>query len=190
MRTAIVASLVAGLMSVGLAVNADANNNPMSLTVFGGMATPTGDLGDAWNSGFSLGGSVQYDTNDWMAIEFVAAGDQHFGLNDGGLVDGGALNVFSLTGGVRVGHNDRDVYPYAAFGAGYYRVGIGEITIPGFGTTPSYSDNVFGFNFGGGIQKRMTPSMSLFGELRYHVAMTEGSSIKYLPIHAGMHFNW
>ncbi|MGD8397192.1 MAG: outer membrane beta-barrel protein [Candidatus Eiseniibacteriota bacterium] len=183
-------------MSVGLAVNADANNNPLSLTVFGGMATPTGDLGDAWNSGFSLGGSVQYDTNDWMALEFVAAGDQHFGLNDGGFtgVDGGALNVFSLTGGVRVGAIDRDVYPYAAFGAGYYRVGIGdmEVTVPGVGTvsTSGYSDNVFGFNFGGGIQKRMTPSMSLFGELRYHVAMTEGSSIKYLPIHAGMHVNW
>jgi hypothetical protein len=167
------------LMVVGLSVNAEAAGNPISLAIFGGMATPTGDFADYGNSGISFGGSIIHQTNELVAVEFVGASGQRFGVDAIEGMDSPSVNIYSLTGGIRVGTSEADIFPYAAMGAGYYRISFMD-----------FSENAFGLNFGGGIQTRVAPTMSFFGEMRYHIALTEGTSTKYLPIHAGMRFNW
>jgi opacity protein-like surface antigen len=192
MRTSIVASLVTLLMTVGVAGSAESGMSPIGVSVYGGMATPTGTLAEFSNSGFSLGGSISYQASDYIAYEFAGASGQKFGVDDNEFVEDASVNVFSMTGGLRMGKLEASAFPYAVVGAGYYRISSDlEITIPGVGTqSVGVSDNALGLNFGGGIQTQVNPLMSVFGEMRYHIAFTSGESTKFMPIHAGMRFSW
>ena len=198
-------SMLAGLVVLGLAffsLPADAGSiqAPYGLNVFGGLATPTGTLAEFSNHGFSIGGSFTYQTSRLMALEIGAATGQRFSFDEAalgvpaGLVSGANVNVFSLTGGIRIGNSEAKVAPYGVVGAGLYRVGLSdtEITIPGLGTQTitGVSENAFGMNFGGGVQSQMSPSTSVFGEVRYHAAFTSGEATTYLPFNGGIRFQW
>jgi opacity protein-like surface antigen len=206
MRASMVAALIVTL-SLLVVSSADSSEAPYAFTVFGGMATPTGDLSEYWSSGLAFGGSLSYQTHDYLAIEIAAANGQRFGLDESGFyedlgvdpslgtIDGASVNALSVTGGLRLGKTNGSFNPYGAFGAGYYRLSISDVTIQGFGltvaqTVPGATQNAFGINVGGGVQAPMSPTMSVFGELRYHVAFTDGTTAKYLPVTGGVRFHW
>jgi opacity protein-like surface antigen len=205
MRASTLTALIV-LLSLSSATAVATTDAPYAFTAFGGMATPTGDLSTYWGSGLSFGGSLSYQTHDYLAIELAAANGQRFGLDESsfyedlgveptlGSISGASVNAFSVTGGLRVGKSNATINPYGAFGAGYYRLSIADVTVEGFGlfsqTIPGATRNAFGVNLGGGVQSPVSPSMSVFAELRYHVAFTEGTSATYLPVTGGVRIHW
>ena len=206
MRASMVAALIVTLSLLSVS-NADSSETPYAFTAFGGMAKPTGDLSEMWGSGLAFGGSLSYQTHDYLAIEIAAANGQRFGLDESGFyedlgidpslgsIDGASVNALSITGGLRLGKTNGSINPYGAFGAGYYRLSISDVTVQGFGLTiaqtfPGATDNAFGINVGGGIQSPVSPAMSVFAELRYHMAFTENTTATYLPVTGGVRFHW
>ncbi|HZE07380.1 MAG TPA: outer membrane beta-barrel protein, partial [Gemmatimonadaceae bacterium] len=111
--------LVAAAVFFGAAASAGAQGyNPFQIGASGGVAFPTGDLGNTTNTGYNVAVAVGYKSQLMpIGVRLEAAYNQ-FGFNGGG----GSINVPAFTGNL--------IYelplgmsftPYAIGGVGLYR---------------------------------------------------------------------
>jgi len=152
----------------------------------GGPAIPTGNLSNAYNTGFdallNLGVRVPA-----FPLGFRADGmfDQFPGKSSLGVP--GNSQIYSLTAnGVLTLTGTPIVAPYLIGGFGYYndhyRVVVSGASVAAGGST---SNNNTGINGGGGIRLGIA-SFGLFGEIRYHYVFNGPHPIELIPITFGV----
>lgn len=202
-RSALLAFHAAALCAAaGLAAapRAALAQSPVSFGVTGALAVPLGRLGDGVNSGYSVGGLVDFHplpgplsvrlegAYDRFEVKRSVLDDLAGGVTDGSLsgnahfTRGNANLVLRLprTSGLR---------PYLIGGVGVYGIG-GTTTYSNRGTTVSQSDQTqtkFGVNGGLGVELPLT-GISVFLEARAHGVQTDATPVTYIPITVGIRF--
>jgi opacity protein-like surface antigen len=184
-RTLRVVGVVAALALPALASAQAASEQPISYGVSGGLSLPTGDLGKAANSGYSVAGHVFYKPASISAVRF--RGDvayDKWGVKQ----SGGDANLRSLS---VVGNAlydfpaESNVKPYVIGGLGLYNskaiVNLGQVT----GSTPSSND--LGLQVGGGLTFKLS-GFETFAEAKFVNVFSSGSSTTWLPITFGVRF--
>lgn len=170
--------LAATALVAAVSTAAEAQQASKGLGVYGGIALPMGDFGDAAELGFLIGGQYSIPLQNALGLRFNADWSR-FGLPDG--FDGswtmlGAMA--NLTYNIETGTG---LKPYLLGGLGFYNT---KLDIDGLGSDDS-SDLAFnigaGYNFTAG-------GRSLFTEIRYVSIQGEGDALTMLPITIGIRF--
>lgn len=189
--------LAAATVATALAATAGAQGvtsltKPFSIGVSGGASIPTGDLSNAYNTGYNVGGHITYGN---PTFPFQLRGDigyNSFSAKSGVCSSGVDCNAHAL------GFTGNLVYdfplpaapirPYLMGGAGVYNVKFTGTSTSGNTTiTASTSDNNFGFNLGGGLILPLS-GFNAFVEAKYTQVNSGGSNIKFVPLTFGVMF--
>jgi opacity protein-like surface antigen len=179
--------LVAAAVFFGAAASAGAQGyNPFQIGASGGVAFPTGDLGNTTNTGYNVAVAVGYKSQLMpIGVRLEAAYNQ-FGLQGGG----GSINVPAFTGNLTYELPlGMSFTPYAIGGVGLYRPSAG---FNGGGSTQAEND--FGWNIGGGIKIPLSSSFETFVEARYNSfnigggAANGGGTGSFIPVTVGVMF--
>ncbi len=116
------------------------------LRLHGGVSFPTGNFGDAFQTGFGGGGSIGYGVSPHVLLSWGLA-YHHF---DDEELDNLDISVTPITMGVDYKiPSRRGLAPWVGGGIGAYRVNAEEDL--GGGATLSFDETNFGLNVGGGI---------------------------------------
>jgi opacity protein-like surface antigen len=154
--------------------------NPFEIGASGGIAFPTGDLGNGANTGYNVAFAVGYRPQySPLAVRAEAAYNQ-FGLQGTG---GGNINIPAFTGNIEYAVPlGMSFSPYIIGGAGLYRPSVDL----GGGNTGA--ENHFGWNVGGGIKIPLTTSFQTFVEARYNSVSVNGGTLSFIPVTVGVMF--
>jgi len=126
-------------------------------------------------------------------------------------IEGGDFNAAHLTAGIRylfANPPDNALLPYATFQAGLYSKGQSDTDVsltldvqrPGQADTtlvmPAIPflrdddrDNAVGFNFGAGVELRLSGEFSILADFRYHLAYTEERTTRFLNAGLGVAYH-
>ena len=152
--------------------------NPFQIGAAGGIAFPTGDLGNAANTGYDIAVMVGYKAElTPIGVRAEAAYNQFGSKNFSGNV-----NIPSFTGNLVFGMPTGMLSPYVIGGAGLYRT---NVDVTGLG---SAGENHFGFNIGGGIKIPLSTSFETFVEARYNHVTVNNGSFSFVPVTFGVMF--
>jgi len=163
---------------------------PLSFAVYGGASMPMGDASDAFNTGYTVGGSMDLRA---PVMPFGLRGELGYssmsmkGLSAGASAKstdlGGNLNIVTWMPSVIV-------KPYLTAGGSYSHIGVSASD----GTNSlSASENHFGFNAGGGIDFPLGPIPARI-DIRYkQISMGKDdqgntASLKTVPLTFGIRF--
>ena len=154
--------------------------NPFQIGAAGGVAFPTGDLGNATNTGYNIAVILGYKPQLMpLAVRAEAAYNQ-FGFQGGG----GNINIPSFTGNLAYELPlGMSFTPYAIGGVGLYRP---SASINGGGT--SNAENDFGWNIGGGVKIPFSSSFETFIEARFNSVNSNGATLSFIPVTVGILF--
>lgn len=179
-----------------------------------GMAVPSGDFGDAMQSGFDGGVFTDYWVNEQFGIGIEIAGNFHTAkdeyndainaITEALLIFGGATTAnsdlevkasvlrFGLRGTLAV-PTSGPVSPFVQAGAGFYRLNIsleGPVTADGvtIDIDESEDDTNFGLNGGVGVLFATSPSLSVGVQGQIHHVFTEDDATQYFSIGAVARF--
>jgi hypothetical protein len=177
-----VKNIIYSIAVVGLAAAAPLAQaqgyNPFEIGASGGIAFPTGDLGNNTNTGYNIAVAVGFRSQfSPLAVRAEAAYNQ-FGIQGGG----GNLNIPAFTGNIEytlplgLGFT-----PYAIGGAGLYRPSVD------FGGGNTGTENHFGWNVGGGVKLPLS-SFNTFIEARYNSVNVNGGTLSFIPVTFGVMF--
>ncbi|MFN2637681.1 MAG: outer membrane beta-barrel protein [Gemmatimonadaceae bacterium] len=154
--------------------------NPFQIGAAGGIAFPTGDLGNATNTGYNVTVAVGYKPQFTPIGVRAEAAYNSFGFQGGG----GNVNIPAFTGNLIFGLPYTSFSPYVIGGAGLYRPSVDFS-----GTTNNNNaENHFGFNIGGGVKIPFTSSFETFVEARYNRVTVQGGSLSFIPVTFGVMF--
>jgi len=149
---------------------------PIQIGVAAGAAIPISDLGNNFNTGFNVTGTVGINP---VGLPVGFRGDvayNQFGSK-------GATNVkakfASVSGNVVVPMTEVGITPYAIGGVGFYHVSSS--------VTGSTASNDFGFNVGAGARIPLS-GFATFVEARYNRVSESGGSASFVPITFGVMF--
>jgi hypothetical protein len=82
--------------------------------------------------------------------------------------------------------------PYVGLGIGYYSLTVTTPQASGPGadniTLPDPSDDAFGARAGLGVRTLVTPTVTLFFDVTYHVAWTIPDAFHFVPVRVGLRF--
>lgn len=179
MKTTLLSTLaVAGIVAAVPVAQAQ-SYNPFQIGASGGIAFPTGDLGNATNTGYNIAVSVGYKPQLMpLAVRGEAAYNQ-FGFQGGG----GNINIPSFTGNLEYELPlGMSFTPYAIGGVGLYRPSADL----GGGNTGTEND--FGWNIGGGVKIPLSTSFETFIEARYNSVNSNGATFSFIPVTVGVMF--
>jgi hypothetical protein len=186
-------ALPAGAQTVGVT-----NPGGVYFRLFGGATLPTGDVGEAFDTGWRGGGTigwqlagipVGFDLD--VAYDRLSGGDVNgFELEDQGITSGTANVRWDYQGQGAVGF-------YVAGGGGIYYFHSYDVSTPlltdqrlrlGYsGGSSSDSETKFGLNGGAGITVGRG-NMRFFVEARYHSVFTEDQNTNFVPVVVGVQF--
>jgi len=154
--------------------------NPFQIGASGGIAFPTGDLGNATNTGYNIAVVLGYKPALMpLAVRAEAAYNQ-FGFQGGG----GSINIPSFTGNLAYELPlGMSFTPYGIGGVGLYRP---SASVTGAGT--SNPENHFGWNIGGGVKIPLSSSFETFIEARYNSVNVNGGTLSFVPVTVGILF--
>jgi opacity protein-like surface antigen len=154
--------------------------NPFQIGASGGIALPTGDLGNVTNTGYNIALVVGYKPQFLpLAIRGEAAYNQ-LGFQGGG----GSANIPSFTGNLAYELPlGMSFTPYGIGGVGLYRT---NASISGGGETKA--ENHFGWNIGGGVKIPLSSSFETFIEARYNSVNVNGGTLNFVPVTVGVLF--
>ena len=175
-----VAALALGFAVTTSTAEAQGVTRPVTFGIGAGLSMPTGDFGDAFDSGYH--GQLMLGFQAPMFPLGLRA-DVMYHAFEASEVDGdtkvlaGLLNATAEMGGMMAS-------PYILGGLGMYNLS-GEIDTP-FGTLEA-DDTEFGLNIGAGMKFNLA-GFSSFLEARYHHIMTEGDATAIIPITFGIMF--
>jgi len=180
--------------AVALALTAPAALNAQSLYISGGAGFPTGDFGDAADTGWQIAGGILFADIGTPGLSLGVDGsygqnsikdDNPFGLDISGNIKtygimGIALYSFA---------NESGVDPYVFGGAGWLGAD-GYASVSDGDTTGSVSDSEssFGYQLGAGIGFGISEKISIYGEGRYTGGTGDLSEIKWISALAGLSF--
>lgn len=169
----------AGLIAAA-APNAQAQSyNPFQIGASGGIAFPTGDLGNATNTGYNIALVLGYKPALMPISVRAEAAYNQFGLQGGG----GNINIPSFTGNLAYELPlGMSFTPYAIGGVGLYRPSADL----GGGNTGTEND--FGWNIGGGVKIPLSSSFETFIEARYNSVNSNGNTFSFIPVTVGVVF--
>jgi opacity protein-like surface antigen len=154
--------------------------NPFEIGASGGIAFPTGDLGQVANTGYNIGVAVGWRPQfSSLAVRGEAAYNQ-FGASGGGA----NVNIPAFTGNIEYSLPlGMSFTPYVIGGAGLYRP---SVDFSGGGSTGA--ENHFGWNVGGGVKIPLSTSFQTFVEARYHSVTVNNGTLSFVPITVGVMF--
>ncbi|WP_309669576.1 outer membrane beta-barrel protein [Gemmatimonas sp.] len=172
---------VAALMVTPAMVSAQ--SSAVGFGVSGGLAVPTGDLGDRVDAGYSIAGHVFLKPASTKNLRF--RGDVSYASFDYKNIDassrslgfvGNALLDLSTSGGVK---------PYVLGGLGAFN---GKTSTQlGSAAVVSTSSTDVGIQVGGGLNFQLS-GFSTFLEVKYVNVFADGNSTGYIPITFGVRF--
>lgn len=155
------------------AAQSAADVRPVRFGVQAGLSLPTGDDNEGVNTGFNVGGLLDFKP---AALPFgirVNADYHRFGIED---VDN-KLSILAVTGAAKYDFaTATSMAPYILGGVGMYRSSVSDCDA-------CDAETDFGFNVGGGLNFNLG-TLGTFVEARYHVV--DGSGI--IPIVFGIRF--
>jgi opacity protein-like surface antigen len=162
------------------------------LRFHGGISGPTGDFGDAVDTGWGLGGSIGYGIGRNTVLSWGIA-YHRFGEDFGGDPDfDGHVGITPITMAVDYGFSSRGkVRPWISGGIGLYHLSeeIEEFVPPSTFITTSESENDFGFNFGFGIATPLSGSTTFGAGFKFHhIAGDEFPDTNFITLQAGVAF--
>jgi opacity protein-like surface antigen len=177
-KTILAMIAVAGIAAAAPAAQSQ-SYNPFQIGASGGIAFPTGDLGNATNTGYNIGVVLGYKPQLMpLAIRAEAAYNQ-FGLQGGG----GNIDIPSFTGNLAYELPlGMSLTPYAIGGVGLYRPSAD------LGGVSQGSENDFGWNIGGGVKIPLSSSFETFIEARYNSVNSNGATFSFIPVTVGVLF--
>ena len=173
--------LMLGAAVVGLSlVAAPAAHAQVGVGVSAGLSMPTGDLGNAVKSGYSVNGLIGV-TMPMSPLGF--RGEVGYNAWDAKSGSTGTISSLSGTGNVVLQVPGMIVAkPYAIAGLGYhhmkYDAGSSVLTA---------TENKLGWNVGGGLNFGLGTLATMI-EARYVTVNAEGGSIHYVPVTFGIMF--
>ena len=149
---------------------------PIQIGVAAGAGIPVSDLGNSFNTGFNITGTIGINPAG-LPVGFRAdVAYNQFGSK-------GATSVkakfASVSGNVVVPMAAVGIKPYAIGGIGFYHVSSS--------VTGSTASNDIGFNVGAGINIPLT-GFATFVEARYNRVSESGGSASFVPITFGVMF--
>jgi hypothetical protein len=136
-----------------------------------GAGIPNGTFGNAFSTGVSFNGGLEYILNPHFSAEGIL-GLHHFG---GKLT--GDLNVFQFTGGGKVYSS-----PFGGNNLAFVRAGLGGYR---FSLGPSTS---FGGYVGGGVLHKFDDHWGVEGVYTFHAVNTTGGATKFSTIQGGIRY--
>ena len=182
-----------------------------SIGVMGGLTSPTSDFGDAYNSGYNIGGTLDYKMNALFGVGLDAgyhssnASDLYeLGLTIGGLLDGMAAGttINDKVNAFQYGLHATVTPPLVGPIHPYAQLGVAEYSLKEEATSsdPSYngafvfdqSKSLFGWNAGAGLDFSMVPTTSLGIVALYHDVNSKddfGSNATWFAVNAKLTFH-
>lgn len=181
-----VLGVAAGLALMAATANAQSMApvaKPVSFGIAGGLSMPTGDFGDAVNTGYNISGLVQYKGPMWPVALRLEAQWQHFGI-DSDVIDAGVRSLGALANVLYYIPSAGMVKPYLTGGLGLLNFKVDDDACP---ADADCSSTKFGFDFGAGLEFQLS-GMSTFVEANWQSIQTEGSATRMFPIRFGIKF--
>lgn len=186
---------------------ASSAQNITTLSVNSGLGIPDGpDLfSNYWSPSFNLGGGLSVYLNNKLAIQgyidyntFSLDGDNFlidFGLGGYGLtLTGGNVHILQVSSNLKFNiiEIEQSISPYLITGIGYYNIGASDITLELGGQKESepidVEDNGLSFNFGAGIDFKVSDSIIIFIDGRYLLCIAKDDNTTLIPIRVGVSF--
>ncbi len=168
-----------------------AEEKKTSFYLGGGISQPSGTLNDVYKMGYHAVGGVGITVAP--GLQFGPAFHFHtFSLDAGASgITGGKFTAIVITGEIRYAFpmTNSSLSPYLVGGLGMGTAKIAETeNVPIWGSLPSVSETKMAFDVGAGMGFKAGAAMSIFIEARYQSILTEGESMSFLPITAGLRF--
>lgn len=165
-------------------------HKPLSFAVYGGASVPMGDASDAFNTGYTVGGSM--DLRAPVAPFGLRAEVGYGSLGMKGVPSGASAKTTDLGGNLNLvtWMPSVIVAPYITAGASYSRLGV---TASDGTTSATVTENHFGFNAGAGLDFPLGPIAARV-DIRYkQISLGKdengnSSSIKTVPLTFGIRF--
>lgn len=204
----ILAVVLLALSSIASAQTESAGIKPI-VYVGGGIALPLSPdmFKDYWKLGYGFGGGVGIEVTPGVEVigrvfyntfplddeKLLADAEAPEGVG----IDGADLRFieFGLDGKyiLMADQPDAKLRPFLAVGLGMANVKVTEVTITGDGEaiTPPLGDlstTEFALNGGAGFDYMFSPKTGFWMDARVTVVLTEGDSMTYLPVRAGLKF--
>lgn len=153
----------------------------------GGVAVPMGDFGDVADRGFNVGAS-----GTWMLAPAWGVGvDVGYYMWGGKDVPAGLdlnFNAVQATGHfLFMAPSESTVKPWLKAGIGMYNFS-GKLEGGGPGIDFDASESNMGFNVGGGINLKSSPTMSYGLGAGYHMIQTEGETTDMVTVNLNLMF--
>jgi opacity protein-like surface antigen len=178
---------VVGALALLPALAMAQDSKPISVGVMGGLSVPVGDLGDGFDSGYNITGSVYLRPGTGRLSFRGDVGYESFGSKGSNSLVSADLNVLSVTGNVLfpIGTAaEGGIRPYLIGGGGLYRTSVDVESVVG---NDSNSSNDLGIAVGGGLEFRLA-GFSTFAEARFVNVFGDGNSSRWIPITFGIRF--
>ena len=174
-------------------------SKPTSVGISAGLTSPTGDAGDAWDSGFHVNGMVDFMMGTsplsfrgelgWQSLSGKSASFSSGGTTVSAKVDN--PNMVTVTGNALYHFpvsSTNTMRPYLLGGLGIYNYKAGG-SFSGGGADISGSERRTKFGLNGGIGSTFQLSgFQTFAEARYHYVFEDGGSLQLIPISFGIMF--
>jgi opacity protein-like surface antigen len=159
------------------------------LRFHGGISTPSGDFGDAVDTGWGLGASIGYGISRNTVLSWGIA--YHRFSEDFGDPDlDGHVGITPITMSVDYGFSTSgSVRPWISGGLGLYHLSeeVTEFFPPSTFVTTSESENDFGFNFGFGIATPLSRRTTFGAGFKFHHIVGDGfPDTDFLTLQAGV----
>jgi hypothetical protein len=166
------------MLAAGRAANAQVATilKPVQIGVALGAAVPLSDLGNSFNTGFNVTGTIAINV-PLLPVGFrIDAAYNQFSAKGTSNVN---AKIAGVSGNVVFGMPGVVITPYFIGGVGYYRVSSSA--------TGSVASNNFGFNAGAGLKIPLLV-FAAFIEARYNRVSENGGSTSFIPVTVGVMF--
>ena len=149
-------------------------SNPLKFTLFGGAALPVGDAGDAFNTGYTVGGALDFRV---PLSPFGVRGELTYSGFDAKVSSANLKDLGVNANLVYWLQNPTPAKPYIAGGPSW-----SHQSVEGFDAV-----NAWGFNLGGGLQFGLG-DLGTRLDVRYRRISKDGGSFSVIPITFGITF--
>ncbi|MDF1504361.1 outer membrane beta-barrel protein [Roseisolibacter sp. H3M3-2] len=176
----ILAAVPVALTLTAAAAHAQATTTtrPVSFGLSGGLTLPTGDIGDAVESGYNVGGLLEFARPASPIAFRVEVDYQRFGSKLD-LPGAGDLRVISGAANVLYKFAGQTARPYLLGGVGLFNSASTA--------EDSESETDFGLNLGAGLEVPLS-GITVFGDVRYQPIFSSPEKVNLVPIRVGIRF--
>jgi opacity protein-like surface antigen len=155
-----------------------APTRPVSFGIAGGLSIPSGDIGDAVESGFLVGGLLEFARPASPLAFRVEVDYSRFGSKLD-IAGAGDLRVISGVANVLYKFAGQTARPYLLGGLGVFNSGSSA--------EDSGSETDLGFNVGAGLEVPLS-GITVFGDVRYKSILASPDNVNFIPIRVGIRF--